>query len=248
VPTNKQRRDAARRHLERQLERRQAKEVTNKRRTLIATIAGSLVVVVAVVVVVVLATGGNGKKTPAAASSTGAATSGAATSGATTPAVTTSPTPSAAPSTSYPPAKGAAVTFNDVTVTGAADLKGMPGVTSKGKTDPAKLEFKDLVVGTGKAATASSTVNVQYVGVLYKGGTKPFDSSWSRGAPTSFGLAEVVKGFTEGIGGTTGVPAMKIGGRRIVIMPSALGYGAQAQSGIPANSPLVFVIDLVGVS
>ena len=60
------------------------------------------------------------------------------------------------PPTSYPPAKGAAVTFSGVTVTGATDLKGMPGVPSKGTTDPAKLEFKDLVVGTGKAATASS--------------------------------------------------------------------------------------------
>ena len=86
-------------------------------------------------------------------------------------------------------------------------------------------------------------MSVQYTGVLYKNG-RQFDSSWERGQAASFSLQQVVPGFTQGIGGTHGVPPMKVGGRRIIIMPAALGYGPQAQNGIPANSPLVFVVDL----
>lgn len=236
MPTNKQRRDAARRHLERQLERRQQREASRKRATLIATIAGTVVLAVVVVVVVIALTNDN-KKANANSTTTPAASA--------TPSAT--PTPSPTPSTSYPPAKGAAVSFQGVTVKGATDLAGEPGVTSKSAKAPAKLEYKDLVVGKGKPAAATSTVTVQYSGVLYKTG-KAFDSSWSRGQPAQFSLAQVVKGFTQGIGGTSGVPPMKVGGRRIIIMPASLGYGAQAQGPIPANSPLVFVVDLKAVS
>ncbi len=236
MPTNKQRREAARRHLERQLERRQQREASRKRTTLIATIAGTVVLAVVVVVVVIALTNDNKK---ANANSTTTPTPTAST--------TPSATPSATPSTSYPPAKGAAVSFRGVTVKGAADLAGAPGVTSKSAKAPTKVEYKDLVVGKGQAATPTSTVTVQYSGVLYKTG-KAFDSSWSRGQPAQFSLAQVIKGFTQGIGGTTGVTPMKTGGRRIVIIPASLGYGAKAQGPIPANSPLVFVVDLKNVS
>jgi peptidylprolyl isomerase len=234
VPTTKQRREAARRHLERQLERRAERDAARKRFTLIASVIGTLVVI-AVVIVFVVAVGSDDKKHPAAsAPSSGAPSSGA--SSASTPA----------PSSSAPPAQGPSVSFDGVTVSGAADLAGVPGVTSKASGDPAKLEYKDLVEGTGKAATPTSTVTVQYVGVLYKDGTE-FDSSWSRGQAAQFPLTGVVPGFTQGIGGSGDVPPMKVGGRRIVIMPSSLGYGAQAQGSIPANSPLVFVIDLKSI-
>ena len=133
------------------------------------------------------------------------------------------------------------------TVKGAADLTGAPGVTSAATTDPAKLEYKDLVVGKGKAPTSKSTVSVQYTGVLYKTGVE-FDSSWKTGQPESFALEKVIAGFNQGIGGTTGVPPMKTGGRRIIIMPASLAYKDQAQQGIPANSTLVFVVDLKAVS
>jgi peptidylprolyl isomerase len=89
-------------------------------------------------------------------------------------------------------------------------------------------------------------VTVQYDGVLYSNG-KEFDSSWKRGQTAEFSLTQVVKGFTEGIGGTSGVPPMKVGGRRIMIFPASMGYGAQAQNGIPANSSLVFVVDLKSI-
>lgn len=237
MPTNKQRRDAARRHLERQLQRRQQREAARKRTTLIATVAGTVVLAVVVVVVVIALTNDNKK---ANAKSTGTPTTSPT-------SASPSPSPSPTPSTSYPPAKGASVSFMGVTVKGAADLHGAPGVTSKATKAPTKLEFKDLVVGKGKAATPTSTVTVQYSGVLYKTGTA-FDSSWKRGQPAQFPLSGVVKGFTQGIAGTTGVPPMKVGGRRLIIMPASLGYGAQAQGPIPANSPLVFVVDLTNVS
>jgi len=203
---------------------------------LIASIVGTLVLIAVILVVVLTTTGGKSKKQAASSASPSASTSASAT-----------PSPSPTPSTSYPPATGAAVSFDGVTVKGATDLKGAPGVTSKSSTAPAKLLYKDLVVGTGAAASPSSTVTVQYVGVLYKTGIK-FDASWDRGSPAEFSLAQVVPGFTQGIGGTTGVPPMHVGGRRIMILPAALGYGSQANGSIPANSPLVFVVDLTKVS
>jgi peptidylprolyl isomerase len=241
VPTNKQRRDAARRHLERQLERRQERELRRRKFNLIASIVGTLVLIGAIVAVVALANSGDSKKKAFAGSGSGSSSSAAST----TP--TPTPTPSAAASTAYKPAVGAAVSFDGVTVKGATDLAGIPGVSSTSKTGPAKLEVKDLVVGKGAAATPTSTVNVQYYGVLYRNG-KEFDSSWSRGMPTSFGLTAVVPGFTQGIGGTTGIAPMRVGGRRIIIMPAADGYGSQANGSIPANSPLVFVVDLLSVT
>jgi peptidylprolyl isomerase len=238
VPTNKQRREAARRHLERQLQRRQEREAVRKRFTMIASIAGTIVVIAVIVVAVVLLSSGSddGGK-PAAKSNSPSPTTSAPTS--------SSPAPS--PSVSVPAATGPAATFDGVTVSGAKDLKGMPSIKSKHTKAPAKLEYKDLVVGTGKPATPKSTVSVQYVGALYTNGTV-FDSSWSRGEPTTFPLTGVVPGFTQGIGGTKGVPPMKVGGRRLIIMPAALGYGSQANGPIPANSPLVFVVDLKKIS
>jgi FKBP-type peptidyl-prolyl cis-trans isomerase len=236
VPTEKQRREAARRHLERQLQRRQEREVARQRFILIASIVGTLVVIAIVVVAVVMINSDDKKDKTASSKTPTPSTSGSA-----------SASPSATPSTSYRAAKGASVTFEGVTVTGATDLGGSPGVTSKSSTAPTKLAYKDLVVGKGATATASSNVTVQYTGALYKTGTV-FDSSWKHGAPVPFSLTGVVPGFTQGIGGTTGVPPMKVGGRRIIIMPSALGYGSTANGPIPANSPLVFVVDLLRIA
>jgi peptidylprolyl isomerase len=124
-----------------------------------------------------------------------------------------------------------------------AALKTKPKVSIPSGPPPSKLVVKDLIKGTGPAATASSTVNVQYVGEVYKGG-KQFDASWNDGSgqPVSLPLSGVIKGWQQGI------PGMKIGGRRELIIPPSLGYGATAQSKIPANSTLVFVIDLHGIS
>jgi peptidylprolyl isomerase len=124
-----------------------------------------------------------------------------------------------------------------------AALKTKPTVGPPSGPPPQTLVIKDLIKGTGPAATASSTVTVQYVGVLYKGG-KQFDASWNdgSGAPVSFPLSGVIKGWQQGI------PGMKVGGRRELIIPPSLAYGSTAQAKIPANSTLVFVIDLHSVS
>ena len=122
-----------------------------------------------------------------------------------------------------------------------AALKTKPKVVPPSGPAPTKLVVKDLIKGTGPAASATSTVTVNYVGVLYKGG-KEFDSSWKRGTTASFPLSGVIPGWQQGI------PGMKVGGRRELIVPPLLGYKNLAQPGIPANSTLVFVIDLHSVS
>ncbi|HJQ44300.1 MAG TPA: FKBP-type peptidyl-prolyl cis-trans isomerase [Jatrophihabitantaceae bacterium] len=234
MPTSKQRREASRRHLERQLQRRQEREAARRRFTLIASIVGTVVLVAAIVGTILVVGGGDDKKSADKPTVSSPATTSAA------------PTPTPTPSTSYKAAKGGSVTFAGVTVKGATDLAGYPVVTAKNSKGATKLQYKDLVVGKGRAATDKDTVTVQYVGTLYSNGTK-FDSSWDRGSPAQFSLAEVVKGFTYGIGGTTGVPAMKVGGRRLMILPADLAYGSQANGQIPANSTLVFVVDLKSV-
>jgi peptidylprolyl isomerase len=123
------------------------------------------------------------------------------------------------------------------------------------KTAPTHLVKIDIIKGTGPAAKPTSTVTVQYVGVLQKNG-KQFDASWNDGGqPVSFPLSGVIPGWTQGI------PGMRVGGRRELIIPANLAYGktARPSSGasngsggkdvaIPPNSALVFVIDLHGVA
>ncbi|HEX6184501.1 MAG TPA: FKBP-type peptidyl-prolyl cis-trans isomerase [Pyrinomonadaceae bacterium] len=103
------------------------------------------------------------------------------------------------------------------------------------------LKYTDLVVGTGPSPQQGQTAVVHYTGTLTDG-TK-FDSSRDKGQPYSFtlGRGEVIKGWDEG------VATMKVGGRRKLIVPPALGYGPRARPGIPANSTLVFDVELLGV-
>ena len=108
---------------------------------------------------------------------------------------------------------------------------------------PKKLIVKDLKEGTGAAAKPGDTVTVQYVGVNYKGG-KQFDASWDRGEPFSFPLGggQVIPGWDQGVEG------MKVGGRRMLVIPPDLGYGEQGQPPvIEPNETLVFVVDLLAV-
>ncbi len=117
-----------------------------------------------------------------------------------------------------------------------------PKVTPPSGAAPTKLEIKDLITGTGPEVKAGGSVTVNYVGVLFKGG-KIFDASWKRGEPATFPLSGVIPGWTKGI------PGMKVGGRRELVIPSALAYGAKGSPpSIPPNAPLVFVIDLLGTS
>ena len=124
----------------------------------------------------------------------------------------------------------------------SGQLSKKPTVTPPAGPPPSKLVVKDLVKGTGAEAMANRAVTVNYVGVLYHGG-KEFDSTWQRGKPSYLFLEKgrQIAGFTEGI------PGMKRGGRRELIVPAALAYGAKGlPPKIPPNEPLVFVVDLVG--
>ncbi len=117
-----------------------------------------------------------------------------------------------------------------------------PHVTPPSGPAPTKLVTKELIPGTGAEAKSGDAVTVNYVGALYHGG-KVFDASWKRNEPFPFtlGKGQVIPGWEQG------VPGMKVGGRRELIIPSALAYGAKGSPPtIPPNEPLVFVIDLLG--
>ncbi len=108
---------------------------------------------------------------------------------------------------------------------------------------PGKLIVQDLIVGKGKRAKAGDVVAVQYVGVLFRNG-KQFDASWKgnrAGTPFRFTLGSggVIRGWDEG------VPGMRVGGRRRLIIPAELAYGAEGSPPtIPGNAALIFDIDL----
>jgi peptidylprolyl isomerase len=136
------------------------------------------------------------------------------------------------------PAKKPSTTASVKTPT-SGPLSKEPKVKPPSGPAPKKLEIKDLITGTGPAAKAGASVTVNYVGVLFKGG-KVFDASWKRGEPSTFSLSGVIPGWTKGI------PGMKVGGRRELIIPPKLAYGNQRTNSIPSNSALVFVIDLLG--
>ena len=114
-------------------------------------------------------------------------------------------------------------------------------------TTPSGLIYKDNEVGTGDEAVSGKNVSVHYTGWLQepngdKG--KKFDSSVDRGQPFSFrlGAGQVIRGWDEGVAG------MKIGGKRTLIIPSELGYGARGAGGvIPPNATLIFDVELLAV-
>lgn len=109
-------------------------------------------------------------------------------------------------------------------------------------TTPSGLIYEELVVGSGAVARAGSGVRVHYTGWLTTG-TK-FDSSLDRGEPFGFSLGrgQVIAGWDEGVEG------MKIGGKRKLTIPPALGYGAYGAGGvIPPNATLVFEVELLAV-
>ncbi len=115
-----------------------------------------------------------------------------------------------------------------------------PDVEIPDGAPPCKLVIQDIHEGTGAEAAEGATVTVQYVGVSWSTGEQ-FDASWDRGEPSTFPLSDVIPGWQEGI------PGMKVGGRRQLIIPSDLAYGSQGRPGIAPNETLVFIIDLLEV-
>jgi peptidylprolyl isomerase len=103
---------------------------------------------------------------------------------------------------------------------------------------PAQLVVEDLVVGDGSEAVPGGTVEVHYVGVDYDGGEE-FDSSWGRGQPIAFPLQGLIQGWQDGI------PGMKVGGRRQLVLPPEQAYGPAGSGHQLSGKTLIFVIDLL---
>jgi peptidylprolyl isomerase len=127
-----------------------------------------------------------------------------------------------------------------------ADASTSPAPKKPGEaatTTPSGLKYVDLVEGTGASPQTGQTVVVHYTGTL-EDGTK-FDSSRDRNQPFQFkiGVGQVIKGWDEGVG------SMKVGGRRQLIIPAELGYGARGAGGvIPPNATLLFDVELLKLS
>tara|TARA_Y100000588_G_scaffold159272_1_gene173180 strand:+ start:3833 stop:4258 length:426 start_codon:yes stop_codon:yes gene_type:complete len=103
----------------------------------------------------------------------------------------------------------------------------------------------DLEVGTGETATSSSTVLIRYTGWLYSAGATDnkgtvFDTTGAFGSQC-FSLGSTIPGFGQGIAG------MREGGRRLIVIPPELGYGDQANGSVPANSTLIFEVELLSI-
>jgi peptidylprolyl isomerase len=126
---------------------------------------------------------------------------------------------------------------------GEGDLSTKPRIAKPTGNPPKELVAQDLIVGKGAEAKSGDQVSVQYVGNTFKG-NKEFDTSWKGdkpGSPFQFqlGSGNVIQGWDQGVVG------MKVGGRRKLIIPPDLAYGAQGSPPkIGANETLVFIVDL----
>ncbi len=138
----------------------------------------------------------------------------------------------------------ATLTFEVELVSIDAGAPAAPSMVDEAKyqTTSSGLKYYDMKVGDGAAPTAGQTVTVNYTGWLTDG--VKFDSSLDRGQPFSFNIGQgmVIPGWDEG------VLSMKVGGKRQLVIPATLGYGAQGAGGvIPPNATLIFEVDLLGV-
>ena len=130
-------------------------------------------------------------------------------------------------------------------IAGAALIAMSTAANAETVTLPSGLQYQDEVVGTGPEPKAGQQVTVQYTGWLDESGKKgkKFDSSRDRNQPFSFplGAGQVIRGWDEG------VATMKTGGKRTLIIPPELGYGARGAGGvIPPNATLIFDVELLG--
>jgi peptidylprolyl isomerase len=149
-------------------------------------------------------------------------------------------TTTAAPAAAAPGTSTAAPSGKTSSLDISTDLSTKPTISKPSGDPPKKLVVMDVVDGKGRAAKAGDNVVVHYVGALYKTG-KQFEASWDSGSPYPFTLGQgnVIAGWDQGLQG------MKVGGRRLLIIPPDLAYGAQGQGSIGPNETLVFVVDLL---
>lgn len=118
---------------------------------------------------------------------------------------------------------------------------GAPTIGAPIGNPPTTLVIKDIIDGTGAEALPTSTMTVHYTLMTWSNG-QLIESSWNGGSPATFPLANVIVGWQEGI------PGMKVGGRRLLVIPPDLGYGAQGGGPIGPNETLIFVVDAIGVA
>lgn len=123
-------------------------------------------------------------------------------------------------------------------VSGAANEA--PTISAPTGNPPTELVTEDVIAGTGKAAVPDSTLTVHYTLMAWSTG-QVVESSWA-GEPATFGLNQVITGWQQGI------PGMKEGGRRLLVIPPSLGYGEAGGGPIGPNETLIFVVDLIKVS
>jgi peptidylprolyl isomerase len=130
------------------------------------------------------------------------------------------------------------------TSTNLKDTSKKPEIPKPKGSPPKTLQVRDIVKGKGRAAKKGDKLSMQYVGVSYSTGEE-FDASWDRGEPFEFQLGQgaVIKGWDQGLVG------IKPGGRRELVIPPKLGYGAQGQPpSIGPNETLVFIVDALKVT
>ena len=120
------------------------------------------------------------------------------------------------------------------------DMSEKPTITEPSGDPPTELVTKDIVDGDGAAAQPGDELQMHYLGALFEDGEQ-FEASWDAGEPFSFTLGEgsVIPGWDQGIEG------MKVGGRRLLVIPPDLAYGETGQGDIPPGATLVFVVDLL---
>lgn len=116
-----------------------------------------------------------------------------------------------------------------------------PTITAPTGTPPAELTTSDVIVGTGAEVLPTSTLTVHYTLMAWSTG-QIIESSWSSGQPATFALATLVEGWKIGL------PGAKVGGRRLLILPPELGYGAAGSGPVGPNETLIFAIDILSVS
>jgi peptidylprolyl isomerase len=122
----------------------------------------------------------------------------------------------------------------------SANAGEVPTVTAPTGAAPTELTTKDIIVGTGAEVLPTSTLTVHYYLMTWSDG-RVIESSWV-GQPATFPLAQVVEGWQKGL------PGAKVGGRRLLVLPPAMGYGAAGAGPIGPNETLIFVVDILGVS
>jgi peptidylprolyl isomerase len=129
---------------------------------------------------------------------------------------------------------------NGLLPTVSANAGEVPTVSAPTGAAPTELTTQDIIVGTGAEVLPTSTLTVHYYLMTWSDG-KVIETSWI-GQPATFPLAQVVEGWQKGL------PGAKVGGRRLLVLPPEMGYGAAGSGPIGPNETLIFVVDIIGVS